>query len=286
VAVAGYYDELRSACPSCTVVAADVIDSGSYVNWLRHFRSATTGNPKLWGLHNYTDVTYGTTSGTDGALAQMPGQVWVEETGGIVVRRDGKGHELLRHDETRAANAVDNAFAIVATGPRISRIYIYQWRARVNDYFDAGLVRPDGSLRASYTNLVTQLKALQPTRSRSAWTVRWAKKKARTLVLHMRCRTGTCSGSTRLAPEHARAPRTQDPDRAARHAALRRQRQDAADTRLEAARPPRQGGPAPLARADAARQRQRRPQGRPHARAPAMTSRITTTTTRRYPCRT
>jgi hypothetical protein len=107
VAVAGYYDELRSACPSCTVVAADVIDSGSYVNWLRRFRSATTADPKLWGLHNYTDVTYGTTSGTDGALAQMPGQVWVEETGGIVVRRDGKGHELLRYDEKCTVVALD-----------------------------------------------------------------------------------------------------------------------------------------------------------------------------------
>ncbi|HEX6712662.1 MAG TPA: glycosyl hydrolase [Thermoleophilaceae bacterium] len=201
VAVAGYYDELRAACPSCTLVAADVIDSGSYTTWLRRFRSAAGGRPSLWGLHNYTDVTYGTTSGTDTALAQMPGDVWVEETGGIVVRRDGRGRELLRYDESRAAAAIDNAFAIAATRPRIRRMYVYQWRARVNDYFDAGLVRPDGSLRPSYSNVVAQLKKLKPkasTSARSSWKVRWAAKKARTLVLRMRCATRSCSGRATL----------------------------------------------------------------------------------------
>jgi hypothetical protein len=39
-AVAGYYLELRSACSSCTIVAGDVLDSGSYVQWLRRFRAS------------------------------------------------------------------------------------------------------------------------------------------------------------------------------------------------------------------------------------------------------
>jgi hypothetical protein len=199
-AVAGYYDELRAACPSCTIVAADVIDSGSYTTWLRQFRAAAGGNPSLWGLHDYTDVTYGTTSGTDNALAQMPGSVWIEETGGIVVRRDGKGHELLGYDESRAAAAIKNAFAIAATRARITRLYVYQWRARVNDYFDAGLVRPDGSLRPSYTNLVAELKSLRSKTGarRSNWTVRWATNKKRTLVLRMRCAATRCSGKATL----------------------------------------------------------------------------------------
>ena len=33
-AAAGYYEELRAACPACTIVAGDVLDSGSYVRWL------------------------------------------------------------------------------------------------------------------------------------------------------------------------------------------------------------------------------------------------------------
>lgn len=201
-AVAGYYDELRAACPRCTVVAADVIDSGSYVRRLRRFRSAVAGSPQLWGLHNYTDTTFGTTSGTDAALAVMPGKVWIEETGGIVVRRDAKGHELLRYDEGRATRAVAQAFTIASTRPRITRMYFYQWQARANDFFDAGLVRPDGSLRPSYTNLVAGLRSLRAAASaaRTTWSARWSRKKARVLVVTARCAKGrACRGSAAIA---------------------------------------------------------------------------------------
>jgi hypothetical protein len=81
-AVAGYYDELRAACPSCTVVAGDVLDSGSYIRWIERFRAATKTQPRLWGLHNYSDVTYGRTTGTDAMLAAVPGTLWIEETAG------------------------------------------------------------------------------------------------------------------------------------------------------------------------------------------------------------
>jgi hypothetical protein len=86
-AVAGFYEALVSVCPSCTVVAGDVLDSGSYVCWLQRFRAATALSPQLWGLHNYGDTTYGTTTGTDAVLAAVPGKLWIEETGGIVTLR-------------------------------------------------------------------------------------------------------------------------------------------------------------------------------------------------------
>jgi hypothetical protein len=35
-----------------------------------------------------------------------------------------------------------------------TRMYVYQWRASALDRFDSGLVRPDGSLRPSYTRVV------------------------------------------------------------------------------------------------------------------------------------
>ncbi len=97
----GYYEELKAACATCTIVAGDVLDSGSYLSWLRRFRAATTTDPQLWGLHNYSDVTYGTTAGTDAVLDAVPGTLWIEETGGIVVRRDSAGRELL--DDRRGA---------------------------------------------------------------------------------------------------------------------------------------------------------------------------------------
>ena len=50
--VAAYYDQLRAACATCTVVAADVIDSGSFVQYLQRFRQTAAGNPQLFGLHN------------------------------------------------------------------------------------------------------------------------------------------------------------------------------------------------------------------------------------------
>ena len=73
--------------------------------------------PQLWGLHNYSDVTYGTTTGTDAVLAAVPGTLWIEETGGIVVRRDGLGNVLLAYDEARAARAVTAAFALASDAP-------------------------------------------------------------------------------------------------------------------------------------------------------------------------
>ena len=50
--VAGYYEELRAACPGCTVVAGDVLDSGAFIRWIQRFRAATAATPRLWGLHN------------------------------------------------------------------------------------------------------------------------------------------------------------------------------------------------------------------------------------------
>jgi Glycosyl hydrolase catalytic core len=87
-AVAAYYDELRAACRTCTIVAGDVLDSGSYRRWLQRFLRASTTTPRLWGLHDYGDVTYGRTTGVDAVLATVPGTLWIEETGGLVSLRN------------------------------------------------------------------------------------------------------------------------------------------------------------------------------------------------------
>src|SRR4051794_11803729 len=190
-AAAGYYQELAAACPGCTVVAGDVLDSGSYVQWLRRFESVVSA--RLWGLHNYSDVTYGTTSGTDAVLAAVPGTLWVEETGGIVVRRDAAGRILLAADEARAARAVSAAFALARTRPRIARVYVYQWRAGAFDQFDAGLVRPDGSERPSYGALVAGLRSLPQAASPGVtWKASWSRGR---LVLRHTCTRATCRGT-------------------------------------------------------------------------------------------
>jgi len=200
-AVAGYYEELRSACSGCTIVAGDVLDDGSYVSWLRRFAAATSTAPRLWGLHNYGDTTYGTTTGTDAVLNAVSGQLWLEETGGIVAIRNAAGRTTLGADETRAAAGIDRAFSIALARPRIARLYVYQWQALPGDRFDAGLVRPDGALRPSYAALVRDLAALPATGAPAAtvaaprWVVAWSKVKPKQLLVRVTCAAGSaCTG--------------------------------------------------------------------------------------------
>ena len=206
-AAAGYYEELRAACPACTIVAADILDAGSYISWLRGFRAAVSGDPRLWGLHNYSDVTYGVTTGTDAVLAAVPGTLWVEETGGIVVRRDATGRELLSTDEDRAARAMHAAFALVRTRPRIERLYVYQWRAEADDLFDAGVVRPDGTPRASYAAFAAGMRSLPKAAASPGmtWRASWSKGR---LLLRGRCSAAPCRGKVTVKLRSSRTFRT------------------------------------------------------------------------------
>jgi Glycosyl hydrolase catalytic core len=182
-AVAGYYDELRAACPSCTIVAGDVLDSGSYRRWLQRFLRASTTTPRLWGLHDYGDVTYGRTTGVDSVLATVPGRLWIEETGGLVALRNAAGRETFAADEASAAKAIDRAFAIAAGNPRVARMYVYQWRAGAGDRFDAGLVRPDGTARPGYATLARDLAA----QAAVSWKATWSTRRPGRLLLRATC---------------------------------------------------------------------------------------------------
>jgi hypothetical protein len=191
-AVAAYYSQLRAACATCTIVAGDVLDSGSYRPWLERFLRASPSTPRLWGLHDYGDVTYGRTTGVDAVLATVPGTLWIEETGGLVSLRNAAGRQTLAIGEAAAATAIDRAFAIAAVRPRIARMYVYQWQAKATDRFDAGLVRPDGATRPSYTALARDLAAQAALR----WKGAWSKRRAGRLVLRVTCRApgSACRG--------------------------------------------------------------------------------------------
>jgi hypothetical protein len=216
--VAGYYEELRAACATCTIVAGDVLDSGGYIRWLERFQQATDANPQLWGLHNYGDVTYGTTEGTDAVLRTVSGQLWIEETGGIVVLRNSAGRITLSFDEARAAASIDRAFAIAAARPRITRMYVYHWQSGPTSRFDAGLVRPDGSLRPSYAAMQRGI-AGQPAASATtppsvrttlSWAATWSKARPAFLLVRARCTTsgGRCAGRVVLKLRTRRTSRS------------------------------------------------------------------------------
>lgn len=193
--VARYYAALRDVCPTCTVVAGDVLDSGSYVRWLQRFRAAAGEEAQLYGLHNYGDVTYGRSSGVDSVLAAVPGTLWLDETGGIVTLRDDRGRVTLSTNEARATAAINRAFSLALARPRVTRLSIYQWRAPEGAKFDAGVTRPDGTARPSYDALLRQMQALPAEVAAPpdtiAWSARWQGKR---LLLRVRC--GACAGRT------------------------------------------------------------------------------------------
>ena len=148
-AAAAYYRVVTRVCPSCTVPAADLLDSTNLTRWLAGFEAALHGPvPRLWGLHNYSDVNRFRDTGTRRLLAAVPGEIWLTETGGIVSFVTSSGREVFPPDVERAARATRYMLALAAKFPRIKRIYVYQWKIDFpGNRFDAGLVGPDGSPR-------------------------------------------------------------------------------------------------------------------------------------------
>ena len=100
---AAYYNAARRACPDCTLVAADVIDGPGMLGWLAAYRRGLDEAPQVWGLHDYYDTTYFTTTGLRDYLNAVTGQVWLTETGGIVELRTRDGQVSL--PARRAARA-------------------------------------------------------------------------------------------------------------------------------------------------------------------------------------
>ena len=147
---ARYYNVVRVACGSCTVVAGDMLDAPNLRDYLARYRRALANSPEVWGLHNYFDTTYGGTSGLRTMLRRVEGRIWLTETGGIVTNRRSSGRVGLPYDEDRAALGVRRAIAMADARPRrVTRLYLYQWHGG-HEIFDAGLLRPFGSPRPGY----------------------------------------------------------------------------------------------------------------------------------------
>jgi Glycosyl hydrolase catalytic core len=151
---AKYFLAARKACRSCTLVAADVLDSKNMESWLSKFRRAAKGKATIWGLHNYSDVNRKHATGTKRLLRIVPGQVWLTETGGIL-----KFLPAFKRSEKRQANRTKYMFKLAdrydhrrgGLRSRITRLYNYQWTGvKRSARFDAGLIDPDGSPRKAY----------------------------------------------------------------------------------------------------------------------------------------
>lgn len=170
--IASYYRVLRRMCPTCKVLGADVVDTSSLERWIRAYlrEFPRDQRPKLWGLHNYVDVNSESSWGTQTMRKFAPGEIWFTETGAIVRRapptQTGRPDRrlLIRvGGGSRAVQATKRVFSLAETSPRITRIYIYHWKATRAGSWDSAFVAPDGTLRASFNVFAEEAqRALEP----------------------------------------------------------------------------------------------------------------------------
>ena len=157
------YQTLVAACPQCRILAVEVLDIQNMLSWLRRFRGSLQRDPGLWGLHNYGDVTRGSTAMTEALLAAVDGTVWITETGGLVRQTGADGTAHWPYDEERARLAVARSLRLAeAHADRIERLFIYQWQAAAHEPWDSGLIRPDFTPRPSFTELAAWLRPAAP----------------------------------------------------------------------------------------------------------------------------
>jgi hypothetical protein len=150
---AEYYLALKTACESCTIVGLDVLDSTSpsaTIRYINKFKRdvGKKNMPKLWGLHNYSDTNRFYDRGTKAVLDDVPGQVWLTETGGLAKLSPSFSFNLKRQKK-----ATTYMFKLADAHSRITRLYIYQWYGGKNDKkdtFDAGLANSSGKPRPAY----------------------------------------------------------------------------------------------------------------------------------------
>jgi hypothetical protein len=151
---ADYYLALKKACPiRCTIVGLDVLDSTSpsatirYINAFKH-DVGKKHMPSVWGLHNYSDTNRFYDRGTKAVLDDVPGQVWLTETGGLAKLSPSFSFNLARQKR-----ATTYMFKLADSSSRIKRLYIYQWFGGKNpkkESFDAGLANHSGTPRPAY----------------------------------------------------------------------------------------------------------------------------------------
>jgi hypothetical protein len=163
--IASYYDAMRKACPSCTILAAEFLDVDSHYavsmkTWVSKLDRALGYQPAYWGLNDYEDANHLSSTQTRLLLSLVRGKIWLAETGGIV-NRPGVKDPGFPQNATHAAK-VDSYIldTIGSLSPRIQRIYLYEWNAvTAHDSWDTALISYNNVPRKGYTVLADTLKA-------------------------------------------------------------------------------------------------------------------------------
>ena len=149
---ARYYNAMRKDCRSCTVVAADVLDTKDMISWVKKFKKHAK-SPRIWGIHNYKDANDATNT-TRQLLKAVKGQVWLTETGGILRLKPSDGSRGGRKStKSQQARAVKRVYKIAKSNRRIARVYFYEWAKKKGNRWDSAFVETNGRLRPSYRAL-------------------------------------------------------------------------------------------------------------------------------------
>jgi hypothetical protein len=96
-------------------------------------------------------------------LRLAPGEIWFTETGAVIARQkpsEGKPdrRRLIRTGSRRAAAATRRVFTLAKMSPRITRVYIYHWRAGGRTSWDSALLSEAGTPRASFDVFARQAR--------------------------------------------------------------------------------------------------------------------------------
>jgi hypothetical protein len=170
-AAARFTDKVRQLCPSCTIVAADVLDqaddpsaahptfrqTSSYIKRFRHFLKTPR---TICGIHNYSDVNRFRSTGTK-ALMKALGckQYWFTETGGLYRFGSFWSKKTKKGCSTNAScqlKATKYMFSLANANRKVTRLYIYTWFGGITPRFDAGLVAA-GKPRPAYHEVEKRL---------------------------------------------------------------------------------------------------------------------------------
>jgi hypothetical protein len=166
VAAAEYYQALIRVCHGCTAIGLDILDArniGPTLTYISEFKHEIgrlrTVMPKIWGLHNYSDLNRLESRRTRELTRALGGQVWLTETGGIV-QFAGAFPNQRGSGLTRAAKVLKYMFAVAGSQSQIKRLYIYDWTGgNASTHFDAGLMSAHDQPRAGYVVVCRQLRA-------------------------------------------------------------------------------------------------------------------------------
>jgi hypothetical protein len=163
---AKYYQALLRVCYGCTVVGLDVLDQ-QYISstlayiaeFKREIHRLETIMPRIWGLHDYSDVNRLEGWRTRDLAGALGGQVWLTETGGLV-KFGGAFPNVRGSGLRRAARVIKFTFGLASTIPQIKRLYLYDWSGgTASTRFDAGLTNANNEPREGYVAVCKELHA-------------------------------------------------------------------------------------------------------------------------------